>query len=61
MEDIKANGKRQLTVHLERDRRSSELLARAFASITEMASIPPFPVLSDAETSVQNSFALQEN
>jgi hypothetical protein len=61
MDDIKANGERKLTVHLENDRRSSELLSQAFASITEKAIVSPFPVLWNSESSVQNSLALQEN
>jgi hypothetical protein len=61
MDDIKANVERKLIVHLENDRRSSELLAQAFASITEQAIISPFPVLWNPESPVQNSLALQEN
>jgi hypothetical protein len=61
MEDIKPHGERKVTVHLKSDRCSSELLAQAFASVVAKAIVSSLPVLSDSETPVRNSFALQES
>ena len=61
MEDIKPDGERKVTVHLKSDRCSSELLAQAFASVVAKAVVSSFSVLSDSETPVRNSFALQES
>ena len=61
MEDIKSSGERKVTVHLKSDRCSSELLAQAFASVVAKVVVSSFPVLSDSEIPVRNSFALQES
>ena len=60
MADIKSEGERKVTIHLKNDRCSSELLAKAFASVVTNANVTSVSVLSDSETPVRNSFALQE-
>lgn len=60
MADVKSNGDRWITVVLQSERCSNELLAKAFASVATMASVSSVPAPFDSETPVCNPVALQE-